>query len=90
MKQLTLDWGRDGSGAMKPRATIAGRSRTAARTERRVRTIASIRLEDALERTNLQRALRRIEHNGGAPGIDGTQTWAASEWQRPAQQSACG
>lgn len=71
MKQLTLDWDRDGSGAVKPRATIAGRSRTAARTEAEVRTTASIRLEKALERTNLQRALRRVEHNGGAPGIDG-------------------
>lgn len=71
MTQLPLNWGRDGSGVVKPQATIAGPSRSAARTEAKVRTTANARLEDALERTNLQRALRRVEQNAGAPGIDG-------------------
>lgn len=70
MKQLP-DEGRGGMGAVKPRTIAAGRSRSAARTEAEVRTRASIRLEDALERTNLQRALHRVEQNAGAPGIDG-------------------
>ena len=59
---------------MKPQAAADARSRSAARTEAQVRTLASIRLEDALERTNLQRALRRVEQNGGAPGADGMTT----------------
>lgn len=70
MKQLPL-WGREGGPAVKPTASLDGLSRSAARTDAKVRTHAGIRLEDALERTNLQRALRRVEQNKGAPGIDG-------------------
>ena len=52
MKQLP-DEGPGAGGAVKPRTTVGARSRSAARTEAKVRTIASIQLEDALERTNL-------------------------------------
>ena len=70
MKQLP-DEGRGDRRAVDPRTIVDARSRTAARTEAEVRTRVSIRLEDALERTNLQRALRHVEQNAGAPGIDG-------------------
>jgi RNA-directed DNA polymerase len=87
MKQLPLDWGRDGSRAVKPRTTIDGRSRSAARPEATTRAPFRVRLEDALERTNLQRALRRVEQNAGAPGVDGMtvdalRPWLKENWPR--------
>jgi RNA-directed DNA polymerase len=89
MTQLP-DEGRDGSGAVKPRAPIDGRSRSAARSEVTTRAPFRVRLEDALERTNLQRALRRVEQNAGAPGIDGItvdvlRPWLKENWPRLAR-----
>ena len=59
---------------MKPPQPTDGRSQSAARLDHDDHGPADIQLEDALERTNLQQALRRVERNGGAPGIDGMTT----------------
>jgi group II intron reverse transcriptase/maturase len=59
---------------VKPAQPLGGRSQSAARVDGGDHGHASIQLEDALERTNLQRALHRVERNGGAPGIDGMTT----------------
>lgn len=59
---------------MKPPQRADGRSQSAAHVAGGDHGQADIQLEDALERTNLQRALHRVERNGGAPGIDGMTT----------------
>jgi hypothetical protein len=59
---------------VKPPQRAGGRSQSAARIDHADHGPADIQLEDALERTNLQRALHRVERNGGAPGIDGMTT----------------
>lgn len=59
---------------MKPLSPADGPSQSAARVDGGDHGHADIQLEDALERTNLQRALHRVERNGGAPGIDGITT----------------
>jgi RNA-directed DNA polymerase len=61
---------------VKPPPPADGRSQSAARLDGDDHGHAGIQLEDALERTNLQRALHRVERNGGAPGIDGMTTAA--------------
>lgn len=61
---------------MKPPQPADGRSQSAARLDGDDHRPAGIQLEDALERTNLQRALHRVERNGGALGIDGMTTAA--------------
>jgi len=59
---------------VKPPQPADGRSQSAARLDGGDHRSAGLQLEDALERTNLQRALHRVERNGGAPGIDGMTT----------------
>jgi group II intron reverse transcriptase/maturase len=59
---------------VKPPQPADGRSQSAARLDGGDHGPAGIQLEDALERTNLQRALHRVEHNSGAPGIDAMTT----------------
>ena len=66
--------------AVKPPPPSDGWSRSAARPEGDDHSTASVRLEDALERTKLQQALRRVERNGGAPGIDGMTTTELRAW----------
>ena len=60
--------------AVKPPQPAGERSQSAARLDGGDHRPAGIQLEDALERTNLQRALHRVERNGGAPGIDAMTT----------------
>lgn len=69
-----LNGGHWRASAVKPPQPASGRSRSAARLDHDDHGHADIQLEDALERTNLQRALHRVERNGGAPGIDGMTT----------------
>jgi RNA-directed DNA polymerase len=59
---------------VKPPQPAGARSQSAARLDGGDHRPAGIQLEDALERTNLQRALHRVERNGGAPGIDAMTT----------------
>lgn len=86
--------------AQKSRQTLElpleGRG-NAPRAERSERTSAAVRepdrpgtgslMEEALERRNLQRALKRVKKNGGSPGIDGMTVgdlpvWLREHWPR--------
>ena len=51
--------------------------------------------EQLLARENLAEALRRVEHNAGAPGIDGMSTkelrpWLKDHWQQVRSQLDAG
>ncbi|MGE5560715.1 MAG: group II intron reverse transcriptase/maturase, partial [Chloroflexota bacterium] len=60
---------------MKPRGTAEGLSAPPARTENTSRGAGSNGLlEQVVAKENMKAALRRVEHNGGAPGVDGMTT----------------
>lgn len=61
--------------AVKPRGTAEGQSRSSARDGRSPCGDQSDGLmEQVVERSNMLVALKRVERNGGAPGIDGIPT----------------
>ena len=61
--------------AVKPQGTGGGPSASSAQTEcASPGTGPGTLLEQVLDRKNLLAALKRIESNGGAPGVDGMQT----------------
>jgi retron-type reverse transcriptase len=60
---------------VEPREAATERSEVVARTEELIHEAqGTALLERALERGNRQRALRRVERNRGAPGVDGMET----------------
>lgn len=56
---------------MKPRGTVGGRSAGAARTSEGTPRDPDALLERVMSAGNLADALRRVEQNKGAPGVDG-------------------
>lgn len=73
---------------MKPQGTAQGPSAPSAQPEATSRgTGTEALLEQMLERHNMLAALRRVEANGGAPGVDGMETkdlrpYLRDNWER--------
>lgn len=62
-------------GAVKPQGTAGGLSASPARTEDASRGAGSNGLlEQVVAKDNMMAALKRVERNGGAPGVDGMTT----------------
>lgn len=74
--------------AVKPQGTDEGPSAPPARPETTFRgTRTETLLEQMLERSNMLQALKRVEENKGAPGIDGMETkdlrlYLKAQWER--------
>jgi len=73
---------------VKPQGTDEGPSASPARPENTSRgTGTETLLEQMLERSNMQQALKRVEENDGAPGVDGMETkdlrpYIRENWER--------
>src|SRR5690606_12761944 len=73
-KQPSQTWPYPQKAAVKPRESAGEQSMSPARTNDETYGAGNDLLEKVLARENLLKALKRVETNGGAPGVDGMET----------------
>jgi len=76
---------RDNSGTERQASSANGE-----RIDEQLSTGRAVTMKEVLDRRNVERALRRVKSNKGAPGVDGMTVWDLEPFaQSPAWERAC-
>jgi len=85
--RVGVDGIRNDSGAERQTSTASGE-----RIDEQPSTGRAVTMKEVLDRRNVERALRRVKSNKGAPGVDGMTVWdlepyvLSPEWERARQR----